>query len=174
MAAPVLAPGEGQGLTRCATRSVWDAEGSRLFCDMRVDLGSQPTSRERTEKGWCRGVCNVLMMTDSPFAVLHHTLGPPGHVSHIRTLFFFFSGQKGDSCLICDTAGLRGPPGPQGPPGEIGKSQMWSGWTWYWTPTPLSLLSCSPSCNLTMTVSLAPGLVMLVTVVRRPVERKAA
>lgn len=31
-------------------------------------------------------------------------------------------GQKGDSCLICDTAGLRGPPGPQGPPGEIGKS----------------------------------------------------
>lgn len=32
-------------------------------------------------------------------------------------------GQKGDSCLICDTEGLRGPPGPQGPPGEIGESQ---------------------------------------------------
>lgn len=31
-------------------------------------------------------------------------------------------GQKGDSCLVCDTAELRGPPGPQGPPGEIGKT----------------------------------------------------
>lgn len=31
-------------------------------------------------------------------------------------------GQKGDSCLVCDTTELRGPPGPQGPPGEIGKT----------------------------------------------------
>ena len=35
---------------------------------------------------------------------------------------FPFLGQKGDSCLVCDTAGLRGPPGPQGPPGETGKT----------------------------------------------------
>lgn len=38
-----------------------------------------------------------------------------------------FAGQKGDSCLICDTAGLRGPPGPQGPPGEIGETPDVSG-----------------------------------------------
>lgn len=43
-------------------------------------------------------------------------------------------GQKGDSCLICDTAGLRGPPGPQGPPGEIGKSLDVTGTSLTWLP----------------------------------------
>ena len=38
-----------------------------------------------------------------------------------------FVGQKGDSCLVCDMAGLRGPPGPQGPPGEIGKTPELNG-----------------------------------------------
>lgn len=38
-----------------------------------------------------------------------------------------FLGQKGDSCLICDSTGLRGPPGPQGPPGEIGKAPVVKG-----------------------------------------------
>lgn len=35
---------------------------------------------------------------------------------------FHFLGQKGEGCLVCDTAGLRGPPGPQGPPGDAGKT----------------------------------------------------
>ena len=43
------------------------------------------------------------------------------------TLCFLFLGQKGESCLICDSTGLRGPPGPQGPPGEIGKNPVVKG-----------------------------------------------
>lgn len=40
------------------------------------------------------------------------------------TFFFFFSGEKGETCALCDKVGPPGLPGPQGLPGPAGKKTL--------------------------------------------------